>query len=293
MTADPQDTSEPTQRSTRRSGKYHRARLRSVLFTVGPNRLSGGRVVRRHLRSDITINEQELHARSWPEAWSGLRIGHVSDFHLGELLPISRALEIVARLAQQQPDMVVCTGDVVDLHHGDEDQLFAAMAAINAPFGTYLVLGNHDHLDCGDTVARTAERNGVTVLRDETIRLVHNGSALNIAGIDWANKPAAFRRSMERACDDDTHLLLSHNPKAFRFAARMGIPLTLSGHTHGGQVAMKSRPGVNLSISHRYSAGVYERNNSLLFVTTGVGAWFPLRVNCPAEIALLTMRAHT
>ena len=131
----------------------------------------------------------------------------------------------------------------------------------------------------------------MTVLRDETIRLVHNGAPLNIAGIDWANKPAAFRRAMERACDDDTHLLLSHNPKAFRFASRMGIPLTLSGHTHGGQVALKSRPGVNLSISHRYSAGLYERDSSKLFVTTGVGAWFPLRVNCPAEIAMLTMRS--
>ena len=70
----------------------------------------------------------------------------------------------------------------------------------------------------------------------------------------------------------------------------MGIPLTLSGHTHGGQIAMKKRPNANLSVTHRRSIGQFQTDGSMLYVTSGVGAWFPLRVNCPAEIAMLTIR---
>jgi len=198
---------------------------------------------------------------------------------------------VVELLADQQPDVIACTGDVIDLHHGDEDQLFRAMRDIQPPLGCYLVLGNHDELHCPVTLTRTAENNGIYVLENESVRCVHNGARLNIAGIGWANKPAGFRRAVDTACDESTHVLLSHNPKAFAVAADMGVPLTLSGHTHGGQVAMKSRPGVNLSLSHRMSAGVYEQGESRLFVTTGVGAWFPLRVNCPPEIAMITMRS--
>ena len=68
------------------------------------------------------------------------------------------------------------------------------------------------------------------------------------------------------------------------------MALTLSGHTHGGQVALPRRPNTNLAISHRHSAGLFEIGDSRLFVTRGVGSWFPLRVNCPPEVAMLTMR---
>ena len=90
---------------------------------------------------------------------------------------------------------------------------------------------------------------------------------------------------------DGVDLLLSHNPKAFDHAGELGIPLVLSGHTHGGQIARKDRPDANLAIAHRRSAGLYEHGDSRLFVTVGVGSWFPIRMNCPAEVAILTIRS--
>ncbi len=66
--------------------------------------------------------------------------------------------------------------------------------------------------------------------------------------------------------------------------------MTLAGHTHGGQIAIKKRPNANLALTHRRGAGLFQSDGSMLYVTTGVGAWFPLRVNCPAEIAMLTVR---
>ena len=89
-------------------------------------------------------------------------------------------------------------------------------------------------------------------------------------------------------------LLLSHNPKAFDQAARLGVPLTLSGHTHGGQIAHKNRPNANLALAmtHRRNAGLYEKGRCRLYVTVGAGDLFPLRMNCPAEIMLLRVHRH-
>ncbi len=275
----------------RPSDKFRRAKARHLLFTTGPNKLSRGRLFKKHFDQSINVKEIGVCSPSWPSAFDGLRIGHVSDFHLGDLMPLDRALDAVAILDSQEPDFVVCTGDIVDLHVDGAFPLLKALAGINAPLGTALVLGNHDELDCARTLSAMAQEAGIQLLRDGSCQIHHNGSMLNVAGIDWAKTAKQCRSKVEAVCDTETHLLLSHNPKAFKAASELGIPLTLSGHTHGGQIAMPKRKGANLAIAHRYSAGVYELDDSRLFVTVGVGAWFPLRVNCPAEVAIVTAKA--
>lgn len=274
-----------------RRRKYRRARVRHFLFTLGPNRLSGGRIIRRHLAIDVIVREIEIVSELWPRAFDGLRIGHVSDFHLGELLPLERALEVIALLAAQEPDFIACTGDVVDLHNHDAPLLLSAMADIDAPLGAAMVLGNHDELHDAEELVTMAEEAGIIVLRDDAMSVVHNQEELLIAGIDWAKSAARCAEHVDRACGDFAHVLLSHNPKSFLRAAELGIPVTLAGHTHGGQVALKGKPNRNLALLHRHSAGVFEADDSHMFVTNGVGAWFPLRVNCPAEIAIVTVRS--
>ena len=277
---------------SRRLPKYRRARIRQFLFTVGPSRVSGGRITRRHLAQGVVLRETSMESPRWPADFDGLRIGHVSDFHLGELLPLDNALEVVECLREQEPDLIACTGDLVDLDHTGVERLLAALGAINPPAGNFLVLGNHDELHDPTGLARAATEAGVTVLRNEAVRISRNGSSLVVVGIDWARSAVACARHIDRACGDgaEAHLLLAHNPKAFLRAADLGVPLTLAGHTHGGQIAMKKRPNANLALTHRRSAGEFHSDGSMLYVTSGVGAWFPLRVNCPAEIAMLTIR---
>lgn len=274
----------------KRKAKYRRARVRHFLFTRGPDRLAGGRISRRHLSKGVEIREVEASSPNWPRAFDGLRIGHVSDFHLGDLMPVERAIEVVELLGRQSPDLVACTGDVVDLHHDDAQPVLGALASIDARYGSMLVLGNHDELHCGETLTRMAADAGLIVLRNDAVQISDRESHLLIAGIRWGKNTAQLTKHVDRTCGGQTHLLLAHNPKAFRRAVQLGIPLTLAGHTHGGQVAMKNRPGTNLALTHVRSAGLYARGESRLFVTAGVGAWFPLRVNCPAEIAIITMR---
>ena len=275
----------------RPSGKFLRAKARHLLFTTGPNRLSKGRLYKKHFDQSTALNTVDICSPRWPKAFDGLRIGHVSDFHLGDLMPLERAKHAIQLLADQEPDLVVCTGDVVDLHVDGALPLLEALAEIDAPFGAMLVLGNHDELDCVTTLSSMAIDAGVTLLRDASCRVQSGGDILNIAGIDWAKSSNQCKKKVKQVCSNETHLLLSHNPKAFKPASSMDIPLTLSGHTHGGQMALPNKKNTNLAVAHRYSAGGYELGDSRLFVTVGVGAWFPLRVNCPAEVAVLTVRS--
>lgn len=271
--------------------KYHRARIRKFLFTHGPNRITGGRLKKRHLAANVEVESPEILSTRWPAAFDALRIAHVSDFHLGDLMPLERAMEVVEQIAALEPDLVACTGDVVDLHHEGSRPLLEALAQINAPLGSFLVLGNHDELDDGDALAESAADAGLIVLRNEAVSIAHNGEHLIVGGVSWAKSGQLCKRYVDVTCDDSTHLLLSHNPRSFRRAAELGIPLTLAGHTHGGQIARKKQQRHNLAFGHRHSSGLYEVNGSRLYVTRGVGAWFPLRVNCPAEIAMITMRS--
>jgi predicted MPP superfamily phosphohydrolase len=275
----------------RPSGKFRRAKARHLIFTSGPNKLSRGRLYKKHFDQSVSLNSVNICSPRWPKAFDGIRIGHVSDFHLGDLMPLDRAKHAIQLLANQDPDLVVCTGDVVDLNVDGALPLLEELAGINAAFGTMLVLGNHDELDCAATLSSMAISAGITLLRDASCRVQSCGDTLNIAGIEWAKSMNQCKKKVERVCSNETHLLLSHNPKAFKPASSMNIPLTLSGHTHGGQVSLPNKKNTNLAVAHRYSAGAYERGDSRLFVTVGVGAWFPLRVNCPAEVAVLTVRS--
>ena len=271
---------------------FHRARVRNFLFTVGPNRLSGGRLQRRHLAKDIVCREFDLTVPRWPAAFDGVRIAHVSDFHLGRLITLEHALRAVAVIESVEPDLVACTGDVIDLHHGPEmHDLLGALAQVTAPLGSMLVVGNHDELDCGRGFRDAARDAGLTLLDDDVVTVRHGDAALRIGGIGWARTEAQCRHGVDRACAGGCDLLLAHNPKAFPAAAAHDVPLTLSGHTHGGQVALPGRPNVNLSITHKRSAGLFTMGDSVLHVTTGVGSWFPLRMNCPAEVAVMTVHA--
>lgn len=273
------------------SAKFKRAKIRHKLFTTGPNHLSGGRLFAKHFDQSIQLNEIDIVSPVWPTAFDGLRIGHVSDFHLGDLMPIERAKRAIEMVQAHRPDIVACTGDVVDLHLDGAEELLSSLATINAPLGTMLVFGNHDELECASTLSSLAIDAGVVLLRDTACQLQHRGQTLRVAGIDWANSTRKCAKKVDLVCDHQIDLLLSHNPKAFKQAAIHNIPLTLSGHTHGGQLAIKNKRSANLAVSHRYSSGLYTRGDSRLIVTVGVGAWFPLRVNCPAEVMMITMRS--
>ena len=272
-------------------GRMARAKLRHAVLTKLPDQIVGGALLRNHLKQSIEIRKIELKVANWPAKFDGIRVGHISDLHVGEMIPVSRALEAVDLLAKSKPDLVACTGDVVDLDVAGCEPVFAALGQLRASMGRYFVLGNHDLLDNEQRVMRLAQESGMTTLRGETLTA---RGGLRIGGIDWSRTIAGNAQEVRTIVQQGTvpHLLLAHNPKAFREAAKWNVPLTLSGHTHGGQFALlpSLRKKPRAAASSVLRAGHYHQGDSHLFVTTGVGGWFPLRVNCPAEVVVITVR---
>lgn len=274
-----------------RAGRLARAKLRHAALTVLPDQLVGGALLKRHLQTEITLRKVEVRVPFWPTRFDGVRIGHISDLHVGDLMPAERALEAIQLLRRESPDLIACTGDVIDLDVDGSEPVFAALGALRASLGRYLVLGNHDILDNARRVLRLAQSSGLKTLRGEILTA---RGGLRIAGIDWSRTLAGNAAGVQAVTKDGAppHLLLAHNPKAFREAAKLNVPLTLAGHTHGGQFAIlaKRRAQTRAASSKPLRAGHYHQGNSHLFVTTGAGGWFPLRVNCPAEVVVITVR---
>jgi hypothetical protein len=163
------------------------------------------------------------------------------------------------------------------------------LAPLQAPHGVFAILGNHD--DDKDMPAALA-RQGFTVLKDQRTRVALRGEALELAGIRfWTRRPADITRVIRDA--QDTVLLLAHDPRRLTEAAALNVPAVLSGHTHGGQVVL---PGVGAIAKSRFPilAGTGGSQNTSIFVSRGIGTvYVPIRINCPPEVAVITLRRRS
>lgn len=257
---------------------------------------SGGQwaIDRTHLRFPIPGLAPEL---------DGLRIVQISDLHIGNGLEGRRLDRMVERTNALEPDVVVITGDIFDFHPAYIDEGARGLSRLRARYGVYAILGNHDHYTGAEAIAEGLARRApnVTLLRDEMVRLPVD-APLYLAGADdpgrdWASRgvdlPGLDALAAGRSTDGPT-LLLVHRPEVFPQAARHGFPLVLSGHTHGGQMALPTPGGrFNLaSLVTGYTRGVYHLNGSTLYVNRGMGVGGPpLRINCRREIATVELAA--
>lgn len=237
-------------------------------------------------RRDVRIVESTLPVRGLPQELAGLRIGFLTDAHHGSYLPRDDLERAVGLLASTRPDLVALGGDYVTWRDRTHAGSFAeAISALRPPHGVFAVLGNHDD---GVSVPRELARNGVTVLDDARTRVVIGGVALDIAGVDfWTRKPEDVRKVLAGA--RQPVIMLAHDPRRLTIAAELGVPLLLSGHTHGGQIVL---PGLGAIAARKYpvAAGMLVRDGTTLFVSRGVGTVFvPCRINCPPEVAVLTL----
>jgi uncharacterized protein len=187
------------------------------------------------------------------------------------------------------------TGDYVT--HGDafHEDIAAVLSAMRGRDGALAVLGNHDYF--GDVEALTArlEARGVPVLRNASRVLVRGGDALTIAGVDdtWARRQDVARALQGRR---GPVVALAHDPSLFPELARRGAELTLSGHTHWGQLAVPFlATRWNLSrLTYRYTAGLYREGQAQLYVSPGLGTTgIPMRLGAPPEITVIRLRAAT
>ncbi|HVN30598.1 MAG TPA: metallophosphoesterase [Thermoanaerobaculaceae bacterium] len=228
-----------------------------------------------------------------PHAFDGLRIAQVADVHAGMFMPPERLVRVRALVETLVPDLVVFTGDQLDRRQVDADFFVHGFAGIDAPLGAFGILGNHDHL-AGPRLALAAlEAVGVTPLVNQSAALERNGSRVLLIGVDDLDATPGWGPDFTAANHGEAgfRILLCHQPNGWRAGRAAGANVTLSGHTHGGQIAVPSR-GVNLArLSTPYIAGAYQKAGQLLYVSRGIGVGaVPLRFGVPPEVDLITLR---
>jgi uncharacterized protein len=244
---------------------------------------------------ELTRNRVEIDGL--PVALAGLRVAHLSDLHIGNGLEGARLEQLVDRTNALGADLIAISGDLFDNDAAVLGDGAAALARLRAPLGVFAVLGNHDAFVGADEVAAVlaAHAPKLELLRG---RVAHVAAAapLYVAGFDdpghdWqsgAELPELETLGAERPADGPT-LLLMHRPDAFPRAAELGFALVLSGHFHGGQVALPVAGGrFNAArLLTRFDRGAYRAAGTLLYVSRGIGFAGPrLRFASPPEIAV-------
>ncbi len=235
-----------------------------------------------------------------PPALNGLRIAHISDVHAGIHMPQEKMQEIVAQTNALGADLVVQTGDMIDISQSFIPDYVRAFRDLHAPLGVVTVLGNHDRYTGQDAVIRGVRDAGQVFVRNGVHIVERGGAALALVGID---DPRNWRADDPQDEDIDQALrltpppknafriLLSHRPGAFDGAAPRSIPLTLAGHIHGGQFYL---PVIGWSpgrLITKYVMGHFTQGASQLYVSRGIGVvGIPLRVFAPPEIGLFELR---
>jgi uncharacterized protein len=242
----------------------------------------------------VRLRTLELEVPRLPEELDGLRIVHLSDFHLGVPSPGARAVATGIEWAVERgPDLVCITGDLLT-HPRGEPRLRELVDRLPQP--VFAVLGNHDYAVARDPMARASalrELEPARLLLDEGELLTLRGRSVWIAGAD---PKQSFRRRDPNTLsrDADLRILLNHFPRTFDRIERDRFDLVLAGHMHDGQITVPY-PGGKLRLAHptaRYSAGVYRREDAVMHVSPGLGTTFvPFRFAARPEATELVLRS--
>jgi uncharacterized protein len=239
--------------------------------------------------------------RDLPRDLDGTTIAHVSDMHVGRFTSGLVLREMVRVVNEFRADLVLLTGDLINDALATLDEGIDLVRALDPRLGLYLIEGNHDLIENASEFERRVKASGIPFLLDESAIASVHGVPVQLLGLSWtrrhgANHDEAISRSvralLQQRRPDVFPILLAHHPHAFDAAAETGMPLTLSGHTHGGQLMLNEQLGFGPAL-FRYWSGLYTRGESKLIVSNGVGNWFPVRANAPAELIHLTLRRES
>jgi predicted MPP superfamily phosphohydrolase len=244
---------------------------------------------------------KEISLRRWPARLDGFTIALLSDFHYDPVFsahPIKAAAGIVNRL---HPDLIVLTGDFVSAPAVGRSAKAAAAAepcsellqAMQAPHGVWAVMGNHDAVTDSRRVMNALRSAGIHVLANHSAPIERDGGRFWLAGVDDVLEGRAdLHQTLHSVPSDEATVLLAHEPDYADYVAGYRVDLQLSGHTHGGQVRLPFiRPLYLPALAKKYISGLHEIRALTLYTNVGIGTvGLPLRLNCPPEVTLLTLR---
>ncbi len=251
----------------------------------------------------LEVNRIQLALRGLAAPFHGLKIAHLSDFHCGAHIPTGYLEDAIARTQAEKPDVIALTGDFID--RGPEHVAKAAklFRHLKAPLGVFAVLGNHDfsvhtargvrrHPGLHEIITYALGSEGVTVLRNKAVRFDRAGAGFVVAGIDdlWSLE-ADPQAALGNQCPETPRVILAHNPQSVEIFGEHRADLTLSGHTHGGQINLPRLGRILLGKkAKRWAAGLYPHNGGHVYVNKGVGFGWRFRFGVRPEVAVFTLQ---
>lgn len=251
---------------------------------------------------DPGITRLDLWFSDLPAGLDGLKLVQLSDLHVGPLVGPRTVARWRALTEHEAPDLLVVTGDFVDSLPEEITPFCAAFKHFPAPLGRFAILGNHDYFTDPVPIWRDLEDAGFRCLENANALVTRNGSLMAVVGIsDPMAANGRFRGihfgngprpdlAVKNIPDDAWRLCLSHRPSNWDLAVQTSAKLTLSGHTHGGQVNLI--PGFSSArIMGPYTSGLFDENGFKLYVSRGLGVvGVPVRIGAPPEIVVITLR---
>lgn len=280
----------PTKTMSRRELLGTAAVALPVIATFGTAGFSLPQIKRLRVR-EITISLKDL-----PESLDGMRIAHISDTHVGKFTRGRMLDEIAEATNRLQADLVLLTGDLIDNSIKDLPAALAMVQRMDPRSGLFMIEGNHDLIDDPAEFVRGVRESGVNFLRNESAIVQIRGQNVQLLGIAWDRDEAPLTDAVAAVAKmrqpGAFPILLAHHPHAFDAASRHALPLTLAGHTHGGQLMLTPTLGAGPAM-FKYWSGLYQNVGRSLVVSNGAGNWFPLRTAAPAEIVHITLRSET
>ncbi len=250
----------------------------------------------------LGVSRMSIPSPQLPPTAPPLRLLHLTDLHIERLT--RREEQLLAFVEQVQPDVIVITGDYINLSYTDEPTARAEvrkfLAKLTAPGGVYATLGSPPADPRSTTPSLFDGLTNIRLLRDEVALLrFADGRALSLLGLDCEHDVpgdmTVFKRLFELSSPDSMRVLLYHSPELMPHVQQYPIDLYLCGHTHGGQVRLPFYGALLTSsvTGKRYEMGKYTEQNSTLYVSRGIGLeglGAPrLRLLCPPEIVLFTL----
>ena len=259
----------------------------------------------------IEVTTPTLRVENLPQPLEGLTIAQMGDLH-ASVDSRDSVGALVTRVNALHPDLVVLTGDYVRDGRGDSGAIAEELGGLRGRYGVYAILGNHDVWKGPARLTEELERVGITVLRNQAVRVPVGESGLWLIGLDdlgvsgwsvrgitiadlaerWRPLVARLDGLLREVPSGEPRILLVHNPDLNECLTDQDLDLALSGHTHGGQVRLPliGAPVVPSVMGQKYVGGWAQGGASPVYVNRGVGANLNLRLNARPEITLLTLR---
>lgn len=247
-------------------------------------------------RINTVVNRLSIPIKDLPDNLRGVTIAQLSDVHLGPYFNLQQLEELMEQVVSLQPDILVLTGDIFD----DGKQNVKAIKLIDSYVdkfekGIYYCYGNHEHFRGITGIKAALSQTKINVLNNVNHSIDFADDKLYLAGVDYPMKREEFEKFQELFTknalkdipENAVTILLAHHPDFFDSASARGVQLTLSGHTHGGQIGFMGIPLVPPLF--RYMRGLYRDGDNFCYVHSGNGSWFPYRLGCPPEIAVFTL----